>query len=78
MLLFLILAIVLISAVIRLITLPFRLGRYRRGFYGNPYYGGGYGYGCGYRRHRGFGHVLLVILVLVLLSHLFGHHHHVL
>jgi len=66
----LILAIVLISIVVRLITAPFRYGRrYRRGFYGygNPYYNP---YGCGWRRHRFFG--LLPILALVALDRLFG------
>jgi len=88
MLLFVILIVVAISLVVRLITLPFRLGGYflRRNNnwdgYNNPYYGPrwgggwgngyGYGYGCGYRRHRGIGHIFLVILVLVALSHLFG------
>jgi len=76
MFLLLILTIVAVSAVIRLITLPFRLGYRRPPFfgYGNPY--GDYGYHYGYRRHHGIGGILLFILALVLLSHLFGFHHH--
>jgi len=75
MLITLILVAVVISAIVRLITLPFRLSRWHRPFYGygNPY---GYGYPYGYRRRHGLGHLIFVILILVALSHLFGHHHH--
>lgn len=60
----LILFIVLISVVLRLITLPFRLGRRRR-FYGdNPYR-----YGC--RRHHGVLGSVLPILALVAFDRLF-------
>ena len=71
-----IIAIVVISSVVRLIELPFRLTRWGRGNYYGGGYPGGYGYGCGYRRHRGAGHLIVALLVLFFLSHFFGHHHH--
>ena len=72
-----IIGIVVISSVVRLIELPFRLGRLGRGsYYGGGYPGYGYGYGYGYRRRRGAGHLIVVLLVLFFLSHFFGHHHH--
>ncbi len=61
----LILLIVLISAVVRLVTAPFRYGRRNR-FYG---YGNPCGYGYGYRRrHSG----LFTVLALVALDRIFG------
>ncbi len=67
----LIFLIVLLFAVIRLVTFPFRIGGRRY----NPY---GYGYGgCyGYHRRRGPGHLIAILIVLFVLSHVFGHHHH--
>ncbi len=71
-----IIAIVVISSVVRLIELPFRLTRWGRGNYYGGGYPAGYGYGCGYRRHRGAGRLIVALLVLFFLSHFFGHHHH--
>jgi uncharacterized membrane protein len=72
MILFLILVVIAVSTVTRLVTFPLRMG----GRYYNPYrYGYGYDGYYGYRRHRGIGHLLLVLFVLYALSHLFGHHH---
>jgi hypothetical protein len=63
----LIILLILISAVIRLVTAPFRFG-YRRRFYGDPYYNP-YRYGCR-RRHGRLGG-LLPILALVALDRMF-------
>jgi hypothetical protein len=79
MLLLFILVIVAVSAVMRLVAFPFRVGRRFPPFFGYRNYGGygnPYGYGYGHRRHHGIGHVILVVLALLALSHLFGHHHH--
>jgi len=62
----LIVVIVLISAVVRLITLPFRYGYRHRYFYG---YDNPYRYGC--RRHHRFLGGLLPILALVALDRIF-------
>lgn len=65
----LLILILIVSAVIRLITAPFRLGYRRRYFgYGDPYYSP-YRYGC--RRHHGMLGGLLPILALVALDRLF-------
>jgi hypothetical protein len=66
MILPLIVVIVLISAIVRLITLPFRYGYRHRYFYG---YDNPYRYGC--RRHHRFLGGLFPILVLVALDRIF-------
>jgi hypothetical protein len=66
MILPLIVVIVLISAVVRLITLPFRYGYRHRYFYG---YDNPYRYGC--RRHHRLLGGLFPILVLVALDRIF-------
>lgn len=74
MTLLLILAIVLLSSVVRLITLPFRLGHRHRPFPGYGY-GNRYGYNpyqCGCRRHHGMLRGILPIVALVALDRLFG------
>ena len=78
MLFLLIIAILVVSLLFRLITLPFRLLRLFEPW-GRNRYGYGYGYNQGFRRHhhhRGIGHWLWIIFLLIVLSHLFGHHHH--
>ena len=65
----LLILILIVSAVIRLITAPFRFGNRHRYFgYGDPYYNP-YRYGC--RRHHGMLGGLLPILALVALDRLF-------
>ena len=65
----LLILILIVSAVIRLITAPFRFGHRHRYFgYGDPYYNP-YRYGC--RRHHGMLGGLLPILALVALDRLF-------
>ena len=66
MLLLLIFAIVLVSSIVRLVTIPFRYGRRWNG-YGNGY--NPYRYGCR-RHHRVLGGVL-PILALVALDRVF-------
>jgi len=65
----LIILLIILSAVIRLVTAPFRYG-YRRRFYGygDPYYNP-YRYGC--RRRHGWLGGLLPILALVALDRMF-------
>jgi hypothetical protein len=62
----LILIVVLVSAVVRIVTAPFRYGFRHRYYYGynNPYL-----YGC--RRHHRFFGRLLPILALVALDRIF-------
>jgi len=65
----LILLIVIVSALVRLITFPFRYGYRRRYFgFGDPYYNP-YRYGC--RRHRGLLGGWLPIMALVALDRIF-------
>ena len=65
----LLILILIVSAVIRLITAPFRYCYRRRHFgFGDPYYNP-YRYGC--RRHHGVLGGLLPILALVALDRLF-------
>lgn len=71
MILLLILAIVIFSAIVRLLTIPFRYGRrHRRMFYGNGYGYNPYNYGC--RRHHRFLGSILPIVALVALDRLIG------
>ena len=66
----LIVLLIVISALVRLITLPFRYGFRRRhfGYYGDPYYNP-YRYGC--RRRHGILGGILPILALVALDRIF-------
>jgi hypothetical protein len=67
MFILLILLVVIVSAVVRLLTAPFRYGYRHRGY--GPYYNP-YQYGCR-RHHRLLGGVL-PILALVALDRIFG------
>ena len=65
-----IVAVILFSIVVRLITAPFRMGRWHRRYYGyDPYYNP-YRYGC--RRHHGLLGGVLPILALVALDRIFN------
>ena len=75
MILLLILAVVLVSSVVRMLTAPFRYGhRFRHPF---QRYGSGFGYGYnpyqyGCRRHHRLLGGIVPILVLVALDRMFG------
>ena len=66
----LIFLLIIVAAVARIITAPFRYGHRYRGFYGNDPYYNPYRYGC--RRHHRLLGGLLPIMALVALDRLFN------
>jgi hypothetical protein len=70
MLIVLVLLVVLVSAVVRIVTAPFRYGYRRRRWFGyDPYYNP-YRYGC--RRHHGLLGGFLPIIALIAIDRIFN------